>query len=334
MNTNSKSLRVFDDVAAATNEETYYDERWPRATESAPHGPLAGIVRVWDWYGHGPATKTPPHYSAVPTVLTTRPNWIWLEERIGPLGKPVTEPHLCRGVDAKDALMPCNWAGFHVGPWLPYTPAYVLTDEIIHDEGRLVAILVSRSSGMTRADVTNLWIALGCTYMEYAIDGDGWILLGTSREEIPNFYSLGIQIVCSEGYLELAGLGATGCLRDITEEIKSFHAFKSASVCKDGRMRPTSPSTPHAVARVREQLTFISADCSYDVYRRVVWALLSTGWAEAYDLALSWSQTAPERFEWKTFDTLVRGFDPDRSDAPTLGSIWFLARQGGWCGTS
>jgi hypothetical protein len=81
-----------------------------------------------------------------------------------------------------------------------------------------------------------------------------------------------------------------------------------------------------------DQLRFISADCSYEKYRCIIWAVLSSGWMCAEDIARWWSQTAPHRFDEKTFDNLIRYFDPSRPDCPSFGSIVYAARAGGWNG--
>ena len=96
--------------------------------------------------------------------------------------------------------------------------------------------------------------------------------------------------------------------------------------------RPVRPETPRSIALLREQLCFISADCGYERYRCIVWAILSSGWECAEDIARWWSQTAPHRFDEKTFGNLIRYFDPNRADCPSFGSIVYAARAGGWNG--
>ena len=95
-------------------------------------------------------------------------------------------------------------------------------------------------------------------------------------------------------------------------------------------MHSTTPETPREIARLESMLEFISADCSYDVYRNVVWALLSTDWDCAEQLAYEWSMTVPDRFEETTFNELIKTYDDSKT--PTLGTIYHLARSGGWNG--
>ena len=90
------------------------------------------------------------------------------------------------------------------------------------------------------------------------------------------------------------------------------------------------PESPRQVATITDALNYITADCSYEVWRNVVWAILSTGWLCAEDIALNWSQTAPERFDWESFWLVANSFIPDLSDGISVGTIYHHARLGGW----
>lgn len=88
--------------------------------------------------------------------------------------------------------------------------------------------------------------------------------------------------------------------------------------------------TPRQRARVADALSHISADCSYECYIEVVWAILSLGWDDVEDIAEQWCQSAPHRFEQPSFNAVVASFDETRS--PTMGTIIHFARAGGWNG--
>jgi hypothetical protein len=88
------------------------------------------------------------------------------------------------------------------------------------------------------------------------------------------------------------------------------------------------PETPRQIAIVKDLLSHIDADCDYQVWRDCVWAALSTGWDCAEDLAYEWSQTAPERFDFDAFWTVVNSYEPDREDPITLGTLYFYAQRG------
>jgi hypothetical protein len=95
---------------------------------------------------------------------------------------------------------------------------------------------------------------------------------------------------------------------------------------------PERPETPRQVAIIRDALRYISADCHYDQWRNIVWAILSTQWDCAPALAEEWSRTAPERFQDTTFEALLCSYDPLREPRITAGTIHFYARKGGWNG--
>ncbi len=88
--------------------------------------------------------------------------------------------------------------------------------------------------------------------------------------------------------------------------------------------------TPRQRATLQAQLQHISADCSYEFYRDIVWAILSFGWPDAEELARQWCETAPDSFEEDDFNNVVSSHDPTRS--PTIGTIYYHARRGGWHG--
>jgi hypothetical protein len=98
-----------------------------------------------------------------------------------------------------------------------------------------------------------------------------------------------------------------------------------------GKMVPPD-ETPRQIMILMNMLAHISADCSYEQYRRVVWAILSTGWDCAEEIAYDWSMTVPDRFERGALEDLIRGFNAELLNCPSYGTIKYLARQGGWDG--
>jgi len=112
-------------------------------------------------------------------------------------------------------------------------------------------------------------------------------------------------------------------------------ARQGSGPCKKStplRLNTPRPDTPREIAVVKQLLSHISADCGRDIWRDIVWAILSTGWACSVDLAKEWSQSAPTRYEDAAFWTLVQTFEPAHVAGPTLGTVYFHARQGGWIG--
>ena len=88
--------------------------------------------------------------------------------------------------------------------------------------------------------------------------------------------------------------------------------------------------SPREVARVRLALTYISPDCDYETYRNVVWALLSTGWTIAEDIARNWCLGCEEKYKEHDFDLLVASYAPQRESRITLGTLFKLAKEGGF----
>jgi len=90
-----------------------------------------------------------------------------------------------------------------------------------------------------------------------------------------------------------------------------------------------TPETPRAVSQVEHALSQITADCSYVIWRNVIWGLLSTGWSCSVELAMTWSKTAPELYNEAVFNNVVDGYDPSHDDSPSLGTVYYLASKGG-----
>jgi hypothetical protein len=90
------------------------------------------------------------------------------------------------------------------------------------------------------------------------------------------------------------------------------------------------PETPRQVALIRAALNYISADCNYEKWRNIIWAILSTGWTCAEDIALDWSKSAPNRFEDDSFWLVSNSYLPDHPTPITVGTIYHTARAGGW----
>ena len=88
--------------------------------------------------------------------------------------------------------------------------------------------------------------------------------------------------------------------------------------------------TPREVARVQLALLYISPDCDYETYRNVVWALISTEWSIALDLARNWCMGCIERYKEHDFDMLVHSYDPFREPRIGLGTLFNLAKERGF----
>ena len=89
------------------------------------------------------------------------------------------------------------------------------------------------------------------------------------------------------------------------------------------------PETPRQIAIVHDALSYIDADCSYELWRNIVWSILSTQWSTAEEIAQTWSMTAPERYNEEKFWRLVNSYMPGLEKPITLGTLFHHAKLGG-----
>lgn len=75
-------------------------------------------------------------------------------------------------------------------------------------------------------------------------------------------------------------------------------------------------------------LDHVSPDTDYPTWRKIVWAVMSTGWTCAPQIVHGWSQGAPLRYDKAATDTLIRSFDPSRGI--TIATLFHHAKQIGW----
>lgn len=87
--------------------------------------------------------------------------------------------------------------------------------------------------------------------------------------------------------------------------------------------------SPRQVATISSLLGRIDADCPYELWRNIVWAVLSTRWTCAEDLAHAWSKTATGRHEEDAFWLVVNSYMPDHPAGISVGTIYHHARKGG-----
>jgi hypothetical protein len=272
-------------------------------------------------------------WNNIPKVLRSRAQWIWLEANSSKLrSKPSI--YLCRGVSESEALDPKNYLQLYAesGSYDEgiFGQGYVLNNEPLIHGLRLVVIEINISSGLNLRQVLNIWVSLEEPYLEYSSNSNGWVILGLVQKDLPAFNSQGIKIFTSGDYVQLSGVGARGALKDITNKIEIIHTYVHELTKTSKTSFESKSETPQEIAALREMLKYISADCSCEIYNRVVWAILSTQWSCSRQLALEWSKTAPHRFQEHYFENLVRTYDISKS--PTYGSLKHYARIGGWNG--
>lgn len=93
---------------------------------------------------------------------------------------------------------------------------------------------------------------------------------------------------------------------------------------------PPPPETPEQIARVQSMLAAIPADCDRATWRNIIWAVASTSWVRAENLAREWSMTAPGKYDANAFDKDWASFDPAKAEGIKFGSLFHYAEEAGW----
>lgn len=136
--------------------------------------------------------------------------------------------------------------------------------------------------------------------------------------------------------------GAPVDITTFTEALTSAHAQNFGQLARNARViQPIVPSNllpgiddrrppeiAEEISRVEAMLALIPADCDYPVWRNVLWAIASTDWSCAENLARKWSASASGKFNEAAFRTVWKSFDPTRGIG--LGPLVRYALQNGY----
>lgn len=88
-------------------------------------------------------------------------------------------------------------------------------------------------------------------------------------------------------------------------------------------LRP--PETPTEIAKVQAALVSVSADCSYQNWIEILFALHSTGWSCAKPLAQTWSMSAPHRYDAAAFESVWQHARP--MGGTTIATLYHRAKE-------
>jgi hypothetical protein len=177
------------------------------------------------------------------------------------------------------------------------------------------------------------------SYSEVSPSGTGIRIFALSDELVGKGQSPSGEIYNTGRFLTVTGHGPQREVVNATDQLKALECqwwpeelSKPSNYSLSRRSKPSYPDTLRKRAELDVILSFISADCDYDRYRDVVWAILSVNWRDAEEIARNWCLTALDRFEEQNFKQIVGSFNP-RHDAPvTPGSLVYWARKAGWNG--
>jgi hypothetical protein len=200
----------------------------------------------------------------------------------------------------------------------------------------LAGVDIDFKANLSSADVDEIWLSMGCPYIETSPSGRGVRIFCLTKQPIPNKNQNGYEVYSSKRFLTVTGWNAKGGLVDCTDAlnllIQSWFPVKQPSIPSKTKAKAlnTYPpeETPRHLAWVMDLLSYIDSDCSYDDYRNVIWALEATGWSCIDDIQRNWSMGASHRFSEDGLTVIKASFD-DRDGGITFGTLVHYARLGG-----
>ena len=177
------------------------------------------------------------------------------------------------------------------------------------------------------------------SYAESSPSGTGIRIFALSTELVGKGQSPSGEMYNAGRFLTVTGHGPPREVTNATDQLKALECQwwpeelnKTSDLSLSGRSQVSYPDTPRKRAELAIILKFISADCSYERYRDVVWAILSVNWPDAEEIAHYWCLTALDRFEEESFKQIVGSYNPYHNLPVTLGSLVYWAREAGWNG--
>ena len=202
----------------------------------------------------------------------------------------------------------------------------------------IIGVDLDKVAGSEQAKITakNICKSIG-SYCEISPSGTGIRVFALSEQPLGKGQSPSGEMYHKGKFLTITGHGPARDVKIATDKLKSIErdwwpksASKTGTLSLKSISEASYPDTPRKRAALTDMLNHLSADCDYDRYRDAVWAILSTNWHDAEAIARKWCQSAPKRFERDSFETIVKSFDPNRTDKITIGSVIYWAREAGW----
>ena len=175
------------------------------------------------------------------------------------------------------------------------------------------------------------------SYCEISPSGTGIRIFALSKELLGKGQSPSGEMYHKGRFLTVTGHGrargvvtATDTLKRLEQKWWPESANKTGAFSLSQISQASYPDTPRRRAELNDMLDHLSADCDYERYRDAVWAILSTSWYDAEEIACRWCRSAPARFNQDNFGQIVRSYDSNRTDSITIGSLVYWARKAGW----
>jgi len=194
-------------------------------------------------------------------------------------------------------------------------------------------------------ELKKLWLKLGKPYVEVSPSGNGLRMFALSRVLLKGGNDgNGHEMYFDRRFVTTTGNSAKGNICEATIQLVELHDgwFPTKSLPPKQRSLsstlgrnlayPDTPESVEAITRVKDMLGHIPASCDHEKWRSLVWAVLSTGWTCAVDIAREWSMTVPAKYDETAFSNLVRDYDSE--EGITLGTLYHHARLAGWTSTT
>lgn len=296
-----------------------------------------------------------PNFDKIPQLLRNKNNWIvWNIGKLKPYGKYDKIPVNHSNGKAHNAHDPSIWLSFEeaeqayssgnfsgIGFVLDGQPVAKDDDG---DELYLAGIDIDKcikpnaegTPTLTAETKTDL-IDLGKPYFERSPSGTGIRAFMLSREKLTSHNKDGREMYFDKRFLTITGQVGGG-KTEITEDtilLDAVHRrwFPTKQTTPSlpsntGVARQPISESPEKVAELGNMLQWISANCSYDDYLKIIWAIEDTGWSIAETLAREWSMTAPDKFDEGTFQKIRASFKPD--GGIHFGTLVHIAKQNGY----
>lgn len=172
------------------------------------------------------------------------------------------------------------------------------------------------------------------SYAEITPSGTGLRIFALSEQLLGKGQSAFGEMYASGRFLTITGHGTLRPVRVATTELEEIqkawwpHQDKVQNSDRlQNNPKPVFPDTPKNRATLFMWLNNISADCVYERYRDVVWAILSTDWQDAEQIAHEWCMSAPERFDPVNFGKVVQSYNADHRKPITVRSLAYWSNR-------
>jgi hypothetical protein len=91
------------------------------------------------------------------------------------------------------------------------------------------------------------------------------------------------------------------------------------------------------ISKVKDFLSYCDANCDYQLWRSLIWAVSSLNWNEGPRILLEWSQQSESHWTYDRFvktenelSQLISNYDQDRQPKITIGTLIAEAKKNGW----